>query len=87
MTTEVELKFLANRDISAELAEKLSSYTLLSRSDRQLANRYFDTRINGCVAGDAACAFAARMVSASRPSSVAGRLWPACTSDLSTPRR
>ena len=43
MTTEVELKFLANRDISAELAEKLSSYTLLSRSDRQLANSYFDT--------------------------------------------
>ncbi len=43
MTTEVELKFLANRDISAELAEKLATYTLLARSDRQLANTYFDT--------------------------------------------
>ncbi len=43
MTTEVELKFLANRDLSTDLAQLLVTYTLLSHTDRQLANVYFDT--------------------------------------------
>ena len=43
MTTEVELKFLANRDLSTDLAQLLVTYTLLSHTDRHLANVYFDT--------------------------------------------
>ena len=43
MTTEVELKFLVDRDFSAELAQRLAAYTVLATSDRQLANTYFDT--------------------------------------------
>lgn len=43
MTTEVELKFLVDRDFSAELAQRLTVYTVLATSDRQLANTYFDT--------------------------------------------
>ncbi len=43
MTTEVELKFLANRDLSADLAQRLATYTVLSYTDSHLANVYFDT--------------------------------------------
>ena len=43
MTTEVELKFLANRDLSYDLARQLATYTVLSHTDRHLANVYFDT--------------------------------------------
>lgn len=43
MTTEVELKFLANRDLSTDLAQLLVTYTLLSHTDLHLANVYFDT--------------------------------------------
>ena len=43
MTIEVELKFLADRDLGPELAQKLAAYTPLAMTDRQLSNTYFDT--------------------------------------------
>lgn len=43
MSTEIELKFFAERDITAELEARLQQQTLLQQGESQLGNIYFDT--------------------------------------------